>query len=175
MSATVMTAVRSNPAVTAALAVAAVGAATILGALFFQFGLNIQPCPLCLEQRFAYYVGVPLALMIAVMAARNEYRPAFLAALAILALLFLANSAFGVYHAGVEWTWWPGPQDCTGPVTGFGKAGDLLSQMEKTVVVRCDVVQFRFLGLSLAGYNAIISLALAAVAAWGFVAARRAG
>ena len=81
-------------------------------------------------------------------------------------------SAIGVYHSGVEWKWWPGPQDCSGPINSFGSAGDLLRQMQATSVVRCDEVQFRFLGLSLAGYNALICLALAAVSAWGLVRRR---
>ncbi|MGE3898976.1 MAG: disulfide bond formation protein B, partial [Variibacter sp.] len=70
------------------------------------------------------------------------------------------------YHAGVEWHWWPGPQDCSG--AGFSAGGgNLLQQMQSARVVRCDAAAWTFLGLSLAGYNALISLALAAVAAWG--------
>ncbi|MBI3433653.1 MAG: disulfide bond formation protein B, partial [Proteobacteria bacterium] len=85
----------------------------------------------------------------------------------VVALAFLANAALGVYHAGVEWKWWAGPQDCSGPVAGLGAAANMLARMQATSLVRCDEAPWRFLGLSLAGYNALISAALAAVAALG--------
>jgi len=157
----------------AAIAVAFVGAATILGALFFQYGLGVQPCPLCLTQRIAYYVAVPLALILAVAAARGwAPRPLLLAGLAVIALAMLANAALGVYHAGVEWKFWPGPADCSGPIQSFGSAKDLLENLSSYHVVRCDEAAWRFLGLSLAGYNVLVSLALAGVALWGLAAAR---
>ena len=89
--------------------------------------------------------------------------------LVILALAALGNAGLGAYHAGVEWGYWPGPTDCTGPVLDLGKAG-LLDNLDKVKVVRCDEVQWRFLGLSLAGYNALISLLMAALAGWGVAA-----
>ena len=72
----------------------------------------------------------------------------------------------GAYHAGVEWKFWQGPTDCTGPVVNLGSAGDLLERLDTVKVIRCDEVQWRFLGLSLAGYNVLISLLMAAIAAW---------
>ncbi len=78
------------------------------------------------------------------------------------------------YHAGVEWGFWQGPTDCTGPMVDFGKAGSLLEQLDKVKVVRCDEVQWRFLGVSLAGYNVLISLLMAAIAGWGVVRAAKA-
>jgi len=87
--------------------------------------------------------------------------------LAVLALATLANAGLGTYHAGVEWGWWKGPTACTGPLVDLGKAGNILEQLNKVKVVRCDEVQFRFLGLSLAGYNVLISLFMAATALWG--------
>ncbi|MGY4340914.1 disulfide bond formation protein DsbB [Bradyrhizobium sp. LM2.9] len=74
---------------------------------------------------------------------------------------------------GVEWGFWKGPTDCSGPVGNLGSATDLLSRLDSVKVVRCDEVQWRFLGLSLAGYNLLISLLMAAIAAWGFVAAAK--
>ena len=71
----------------------------------------------------------------------------------------LCGAAFGVYHAGVEWHWWPGPADCSGPVTDFTPKGSMLSQLQSIRVVRCDEAAWRFLGVSLAGYNVLISLA----------------
>jgi disulfide bond formation protein DsbB len=164
----------ANPALSAALAVALIAAATLAGAWFFQLVLGIVPCPLCLEQRYAYYLAVPLGLLVALLAAKDAPRPLLLAGLAVLLLAALANAWLGTYHAGVEWKFWQGPTDCTGPVGNFGAAGSLLDRLDSVKVVRCDEVQWRFLGLSLAGYNVLISLLMAAIAAWGLVAARRA-
>ena len=164
----------ANPALTAALAVALIAAATLAGAWFFQLVLGIVPCPLCLEQRYAYYLAVPLGLLVAFAASREAPRPLLLAGLVILLLAALYNAYLGAYHAGVEWKFWPGPTDCTGPVGNLGSAGNLLERLDTVKVIRCDEVQWRFLGLSLAGYNVLISLLMAAIAAWGFVAARRA-
>ena len=159
----------ASAATRAALAIMVIAAATLAGAWFFQLVLEILPCPLCLEQRYAYYFAVPFAGLVALAAARGAPRGVVLAGLAILALAALGNSILGAYHAGVEWKFWPGPTDCSG--TGFnpGKAGSLFDSLDKVKVVRCDEVQFRFLGISLAGYNALISLSMAAIAAWGMM------
>jgi disulfide bond formation protein DsbB len=157
----------TNPALTAALAIAAIAAATLAGAWFFQLVLDIRPCPLCLEQRYAYYLAVPLGALVAWAAARRAPRAALIAGLAVLALAALANAYLGFYHAGVEWGFWQGPTECSGPVLDLGKAGSLLENLDKVKVIRCDEVQWRFLGLSLAGYNLLISLAMAALAGWG--------
>lgn len=111
--------------------------------------------------------------MVALAAARGAARPVLLAGLVILGLAALANAGLGAYHAGVEWGFWQGPTDCTGPMVDFGKAGSLLDQLDKVKVVRCDEVQWRFLGISLAGYNVLISLLMAAVAGWGVARAAK--
>ena len=164
----------ADPAAVAALAIAATAAATLAGAWFFQLVLDIQPCPLCLEQRYAYYLALPLALLIAFAAARGAPRTLLLAGFAVLLLAALANAWLGGYHAGVEWKFWPGPNDCSGPMVDLGSAGTLLQRLDTVKVIRCDEVQWRFLGLSLAGYNVLISLAMALMAIWGIVAANRA-
>jgi disulfide bond formation protein DsbB len=157
----------ANPAVMASLLILLVAAATIGGAWFFQLVLDIQPCPLCLEQRYAYYALIPLSALVAIGAARGSPRGVLLLGLVLLALAALANAALGTYHAGVEWGFWKGPTDCTGPVGNLGSAGSLLERLDTVKIVRCDEVQWRFLGLSLAGYNVLISLSMAAIAAWG--------
>ena len=164
----------TDPAVVAALAIAATAAATLAGAWFFQLVLDIRPCPLCLEQRYAYYLALPLALAVAFAAARGAPRQVVLAGFAALLLAALANAWLGGYHAGVEWKFWEGPTDCSGPVVDLGSAGTLLQRLDTVKVIRCDEVQWRFLGLSLAGYNVLISLAMAAIAAWGLVSSKRA-
>jgi disulfide bond formation protein DsbB len=157
----------TDPALVAALAIAAIAAATLAGAWFFQLVLDIRPCPLCLEQRYAYYLAVPLGALLAWAAARHAARAVLIAGLAILALAALGNAWLGGYHAGVEWGFWQGPTECSGPVLDLGKAGSLFDNLDKVKVIRCDEVQWRFLGLSLAGYNVLISLAMAALAGWG--------
>jgi disulfide bond formation protein DsbB len=164
----------ADPAAVAALAIAAVAAATLAGAWFFQLVLDIRPCPLCLEQRYAYYLAIPLALVLAFAASRRAPQPVLLAGFAVLLLAALANAWLGGYHAGVEWQFWQGPTDCSGPVVNLGSAGNLLERLDTVKVVRCDEVQWRFLGLSLAGYNVLISLLMAVMALWGIVSAKRA-
>jgi disulfide bond formation protein DsbB len=157
----------TSPVLTAALLTAAIAAATLAGAWYMQLVWGLQPCELCLKQRYAYYAIPPLGLLVAFAASRGASRPVLLVGLALIALAALGNAGLGVYHSGVEWGFWQGPTECTGPVGNFGSAGSLLEQLDKVKVVRCDEVQFRFLGLSLAGYNVLISLMMAAVAAWG--------
>jgi len=147
--------------VAAAAAVAL--AATIIGAWIFQ-AVGYAPCKLCLEQRYAYYAGVPLAAL-AALSAPSQPKLARLILL-IVGLMLAANAVFGVYHAGVEWGWWAGPTDCS-PAGGAsalpGQAGNLLQQMQTARVVNCSEAALRILGLSLAGWNAVICAVLAVV------------
>src|SRR5262245_45143808 len=161
--------IASNGAALAALAIAVIAAATLAGAWFFELVLDIRPCPLCLEQRYAYYLAVMLGALTGFAALRHAPRQLLMAAFVILLMATLPNAWLGGFPAGAEWQFWPGPSDCSGPVVDFSKTGNLLEQLDKVKVVRCDEVQFRFLGLSLAGYNVLISLAMAAIALWGFV------
>jgi disulfide bond formation protein DsbB len=165
----------TSPVLTAALAILVIAAATIAGAWYFQLVLGLQPCPMCLEQRYAYYLAIPLAALTALAAGQNAPRGLVIGGLAILALAPLANAVLGAYHAGVEWKFWPGPADCTGPVGNLGSAGTLLDRLDTVKVVMCDEVQWSFLGLSLAGYNVVISLLMAAIAAWGVAKAPKPG
>jgi disulfide bond formation protein DsbB len=171
--ATWMGLIHAQPVAAAAIVVAVGGAATILGAWFFQYGLGLKPCPLCLEQRYAYYFAIPLAVMVLAGSSVGASRRVLLAALFVIAAGMLWNAGLATFHAGVEWKWWPGPTECSGELGGLGSTGDLLKQLESISLVRCDEAAWRFLGLSLAGYNVLISLALALVAACGFVAGLR--
>jgi disulfide bond formation protein DsbB len=166
--------VNEQPIGAAALVVTLGGAAAILAAFYFQYVLNYLPCPLCYQQRIPYYVTIPLALAVAVGALLDAPRALLLAGLAVIAAALLWNAGLGVYHAGIEWKWWAGPQDCSAPVTSFGGTGGLMRQLQNINVVRCDEAPWRFLGLSLAGWNVLISLGLALVAVWGLAAGRRA-
>jgi disulfide bond formation protein DsbB len=92
--------------------------------------------------------------------------------LGCLVVAMLVGAALGAYHAGVEWKWWEGPRDCSGELGALTTGGSLLDAIATTSVVRCDQAAWRLLGLSLAGYNVLISLALSAVAAWGLATRR---
>lgn len=153
---------------TTALAILAVAAATIGGALASQHLYGLAPCKLCLIQRWPYYAGLPLAAA----AAAVPSGPLRRAALALVALVFLVSAGLGLHHAGVEWGFWPGPSDCGGGAgPAPGSVGDFLKELEGAKVVSCTEAAFRVLGLSLAGWNAVISLGLAAAA--GRAATRR--
>lgn len=130
----------------------------ILTALAFEHLGGYVPCPLCLMQRWAYYAAIP-ALFLAMALAAESPRIAALIFFAA-ALGFLANSGLGVYHAGAEWKFWPGPDTCATAQALPTSAADLLNSLPETVVVRCDEAAWRFLGLSFAGWNVIVSLVL---------------
>jgi disulfide bond formation protein DsbB len=144
-----------------ALVVVLGAAATIGGALVFEHVLGYVPCKLCLMQRNPYYVAMPLGLLAAVLPSRWTQLGLWL-----LALVFLVSAVLGAYHAGVEWGFFLGPSDCGGGSgAGAGNVGDFLNQLQNTHVVSCTQAAWRFLGLSLAGWNVLISLVLAALAA----------
>jgi disulfide bond formation protein DsbB len=140
----------------AAFLIAIVSAATLAGAWFFQLVVGLSPCPLCLDQRIPYYVAVPLAIVVALLADRKSIaRAGFL----LLALTLAIGCGLAIYHAGIEWKFWPGPTDCSGAVVQLN-GGSLLDQMNQTRVIRCDEAAWRLFGISLAGYNALIAAAL---------------
>ncbi|UYN98465.1 MAG: disulfide bond formation protein B [Devosia sp.] len=140
------------------------GLATILGALGSQFIGGLQPCELCLEQRLPYYWGLPLLALILVLWNRLPL-PVWYIGMAIATALFAWGTFLGGFHSGVEWGFWPGPTACTGVGESFSM--DALDNL--TPVIGCDVVQFRFLGLSLAGYNTLISLAIVVLLAGAMI------
>ncbi len=160
--------VRREPAAAAALAVLVLSAATIGGAWYFQLIRKLAPCELCLQERIPYYIVVPLALLLTGAVLARAPRVLLTLGFAAIVLAALAGTALGVYHAGVEWHFWAGPTACTGTLTNLGSGGSLLNQLQSYNVVRCDEPAWTLLGISLAGYNVLISLALAALGAWGW-------
>jgi len=160
----------AEPAAVAALAVFVIAVATLAGAWYFQLVVGLPPCPLCLEERIPYHIVIPLSLLLAIAALVRAPAKLLMVGFAVIAIAALCNVALGAYHAGVEWHWWAGPTDCSGPLTDLRAGGSLLNQLQSIHVVRCDEAAWRFLGISLAGYNALISLLLAAIAAYGLAA-----
>ena len=142
----------------------AAAAAAILAAVWIFQALGYAPCELCLAQRYAFYAAVPLALLTAALARPSTHGLAR-AGFALLVLVFAANTVLAAYHAGVEYHWWPGPTACTGALTGPLDVNDLAKAVNSEKVVRCDEVQLKIAGLSLAGWNVVASAVLAVYAA----------
>ncbi len=151
----------------AALLIALVASLTLGGALIIQW-VGYSPCELCLRERIPYYVGVPLALLTSI-TTKTGLRRLAISGFGLLILVFVVSTAMGLYHAGVEWQFWPGPTECSGAVAAPAKVGDFLEQLKHVSVVRCDAVAMRILGLSLTVWNALISLGLVALANIGLL------
>jgi disulfide bond formation protein DsbB len=149
----------------------AAGMALVVGtAIGFEAIGGFVPCKLCLAQREPYYLGIPFALAAALTARRGSCVPR--AALAIAALCLAWTFALAVYHSGVEWRWWAGPTDC-GAVSGMASdVGSLVNDLTAKRPPSCDAPAGRFLAFSFAGWNALASLALLAIALPGLVAGR---
>lgn len=139
----------------------------------FETFLGLMPCTLCLKAREVYWAAIAVSV-IAIVAKRTPWarRTAPWFDLA-LGLIFLFGAGLAFYHAGVEWKWWPGPTTCSGGGAGGGSSAagvaDLLAGGEAKAP-QCDKVVWSFLGLSMAGWNIIVSLKLAV---WSFIAAAK--
>jgi len=123
------------------------------GALAFQYIGGLAPCHLCILQRWPHGIAIALGLLVLVWP-----RPG----LAVLAgLVVLVGAGIAGYHVGVEQAWWQGPTTCTAPEPGSLAAGELLDQILETPLVLCDQVAWSLWGISMAGWNAILSLGIA--------------
>jgi disulfide bond formation protein DsbB len=152
------------PSQTARALLLLLAAAVVLAAVWIFELFGYAPCEICLAERYAFYAALPVAALTALVASRSAHgivRVAFV----LLALMFLANAGLAFYHVGVEQRWWPGPTACTGALTGNIDVNDLAKALDSVRVVSCDEVQLRILGLSLAGWDVVASLALAVYAA----------
>ncbi len=147
---------------TSALAVLALSIVIIAAAWGFELIGGYKPCPLCLTQRLAYYFAIPASLL-ALILLQISWTHAAKWVLGLIVLGFVINAGLGVYHSGVEWHFWAGPNDCSGGIGELtSQAGEgLLNALKKTRVIRCDEAPWRLIGLSFAGYNALFSTTLA--------------
>lgn len=143
----------------------------LAGALAIEHIGGIPPCPLCLDQRIVYYAAVPLGVLAFVLA--NGRRNWSRAIIVLLAVGFALNAALGIYHAGIEWGWWPGPDTCSGAGSIATSPDELLRSLKQPRVVRCDEAALRIFGISLAGYSAMLSSALAILAMSAALKSRR--
>ena len=157
-----------DPAAFAAAAVLATAVFMISGALVFEHVLDYQPCELCFLQRKPWYALIPVGFALVVFAAKDN-RALLKAGLALALLLLVASAGLGAWHAGIEWKWWKGPASCTASGADFTLA---LPDLSKRVVL-CDEAPLRILGLSLAGWNAVISMVVALIVLRGLMARSR--
>lgn len=138
-------------------------AALLLGAYGFQHLGGMAPCKLCLWQRWPHATAIAIGLVIMV---TGEVKAAWLGAVATL-----STAGIGLYHVGIEQGWWEGPTSCSSASVSGMSAQDLMNQILAAPIVRCDEIAWQLAGISMAGWNAIASLLLAAI--W-IEAARRA-
>lgn len=139
-------------------------ATLIAGAWYFQLVVGLVPCKLCLEQRLPHYAAIGLSLAALVLARSRRLQGLVLLG---LAALMAWSAGLGAYHAGVEWGWFLGPSDCGGGVASAPGVQDFMKQLQTTRVVACSEAAWRWLGLSLAGWNALASLGLLALSVLG--------
>jgi len=132
---------------------AALGSAGLLAAAFIFQLFDYAPCKLCIWQRYPHAVAMAAGLL-ALMLRQG-------AVIVIGALAALTTAGLGVYHAGVEQGWWPGPATCSGGEVGNLSADALFDQIMAAPLIRCDEIPWDLFGLSMAGWNALLSFALA--------------
>lgn len=139
------------------VAIAAGGSALLLtGAFAFQYIGGLAPCTLCLYQRWPHAVAVVIG--VAALAFGGRLLPL------LGAVAAFATAAIGVFHVGVEQKWWDGLAACTASSLDGVSAADLLNpDVSVGAVIRCDAIAWQMLGISMAGWNAILSIALALV------------
>lgn len=144
--------------------IAALGSALMLAAAFgFQYIGDLPPCKMCIWQRWPHGVAVGIGLI----GALFYHRIIALAG----AIAALTTGVIGVYHAGVEQKWWEGPSTCTAQPLGELSAKEALLKILEAPVTRCDEIPWELFGLSMAGWNAVVSFGLAAL--WLLAASRR--
>ncbi len=143
------------------LIAAAGSVALLLGAWGFQYLGGLAPCKMCIWQRYPH-AAAALIGAVAIAVPRVTVLP-------LLGALAAATTAgIGVYHAGVEQKWWEGPSSCTSGDIGGLSTTELMDQIMNAPLVRCDDIPWEMLGLSMAGWNAVLSAGLVLIwlAAW---------
>jgi disulfide bond formation protein DsbB len=160
----------ASPYDLAPVAVLAVCLAALAAALIAQFVFGLQPCILCLYQRGPYVVAALLAAF-TLPPSTPPRRRQLLLALCVLA--FLVNVGIAAFHVGVEQHWWAGTDACTDSDALPGSPAEMLARLQGPPPVRCDQVAWSLFGISMAGYNVVLSLALAGFSLWAARLPRR--
>ena len=149
----------THPLVTANRLALGVPLALMAGALGSQYLGGLYPCEMCHWQRWPHYAAILVAALAFFVPGRDARRVAVLVAAALIAV----SGGLGLFHAGVEYGWWQGITGCSTTVRSTGNAADMLDQIMNAPIIRCDVPQWTLAGISLAGFNAIVSLLGAAL------------
>jgi disulfide bond formation protein DsbB len=138
-------------------------ALVIAGFLFFQYGVGLVPCELCLLDRWPWYAAIGISGLALALRQTAGARPVAL----LLALCFLISTGFGGYHVGVEQHIFAGPGACTASSLSGQSVEELLARLKATPAVRCDVPQWTLFGVSLAGFDLLASLVLLGLCLFG--------
>ncbi|MBB4284414.1 disulfide bond formation protein B [Roseospira goensis] len=143
------------------------GASLLSGALIIEHVGGIPPCILCVYQRFPPAIAAALGALAAWPRLPTPWARGLTA---VIGVVFLSGALLAGYHVGVEQHWWAGTEQCGGegapPPSLSTNLSDLRSALDAPEVVPCDAVPWSLFGISLAGYNMILSLGLATLAAW---------
>lgn len=163
----VLTTARSGRSVLSATAliVVVLAVATIVTVWAMQHA-GYVPCELCLLERDPFYASLPIGAATFFLVRAGRMRLAAIG-FALLTLAFAAGVVLGLYHTGVEWKMWAGPEGCTGPLTAPGKVDDFLKSLSAVKVVRCDAPALLVFGLSLASWNVLVSVVLLLLSGFG--------
>ncbi|MGB1641103.1 MAG: disulfide bond formation protein B [Paracoccaceae bacterium] len=125
----------------------------LIGALLFQYVGDMAPCKMCYWQRYPHVGAIIIAGIILITG---------IGVFAVLGLLSaLITAGIGGFHAGVERGWWEGPQSCTSTSIDNLSTEELLAQIMSAPMVRCDEIPWQMFGLSMAGWNMVVSICLA--------------
>ncbi len=144
--------------------IVAVSLGALATALASQHWGGLQPCVLCIYQRYAYLGAAAFGLLGLIAGPRSGARRA---AVALAGLAFLTGAAIATFHVGVEQLWWRGTTGCHAPAFDPNASiADLRKQLLETDFVACDEVQWSLFGISMAGYNVLASLGLALACLW---------
>ncbi|HEX4846648.1 MAG TPA: disulfide bond formation protein B [Novosphingobium sp.] len=149
-----MTAAAPSPGLLARGVALGVPLALLGGAYVSQYVFGLPPCEMCWWQRYALFAALPFALI-------AWFRPSARPATALALLAILAGGLIGGFHAGVEYGWWEGLTACT--TTAAADGGNALDAILDAPIIRCDVAPWDLFGISLAGWNFLISVPLALI------------
>ena len=124
----------------------------LLSAFYLEYFHNAFPCDLCITQRWFHALIISYSL-IAIFISKSRFFTNKLILIG-LSITWIASSVAGLYHFGIEMNFWKGPDECSSAID-FSK--DTLTYLLNKSPIKCDEIMFKILGLSLAGWNALLS------------------
>ncbi len=134
-----------------------IGTLSLGGALISQYVFGLHPCVLCIYQRWPHGIAIALGMATLFLGAQQKQKSASFVLL-VASLTFFIGSAIAFYHTGVEQKWWSGTDGCGFPKTGAGDFESFKDALMNAPVARCDEIPWSLLGISMAGYNFMLSL-----------------